>query len=299
MTGAEAFGHWLIGWLQAAGSPELDGVARIFSFLGDEEFYLLLLPLLLWTVHRRVGLHLAVLLLASAWINAALKALAGLPRPDPTLVDVMIVESAGGLPSGHAQNALVVWGYLAWALLRRRFGAGGGTPRMAPTFVWGGALVLTLLIGWSRLHLGVHFPHDLLAGWLAGALLLAGALSLEQRGLLEPERFRTPSAHLLLLLPLAMLLVYREHTALPAASALLGAGVGMALLGGCAMPEIPRRFGTGVVRLLVGLVGVGILWFGVPALPLPGEEAPRILRYLLLGGWLTGGAPFLFRRLGI
>src|SRR5262249_48962348 len=63
-----------------------------------------------------------------------------------------------GVPSGHSQNAVATWGSLA-AYINR-------------PWAWIIALVLILLVGLSRMYLGVHFPHDVVLGWAIGSLLL-------------------------------------------------------------------------------------------------------------------------------
>jgi len=299
-----SFGHDLIAWLQEARTPFLDGVAHGFSFLGDEPFYLLLIPVLYWTVDRVVALRLTVILLVSTWINGTVKALVDLPRPSPVEVQVLAHEPTGGVPSGHAQNAVVVWGYLA---------------SVRPA-VWavGGAVLAALGIGASRLYLGVHFPHDLVAGWLLGLLILfvflryrarveevlGGFLRGSAKGTPFSSSSPTPAGWALLLLlaggiPLLMLLLYREHEALPAAAALLGAGLG-------AVWERTRiRFSARgpllhlVPRLAVGFAVALLIWMGLRE-PLAALGDPgRILRYALLGVWITAGAPLLFIALGI
>lgn len=299
-----AFGHDLIAWLQRARTPLLDGVAHGLSFLGDEPFYLLLIPVLYWTVDRVVALRLTVILLVSTWINGTVKALVDLPRPSPAEVEVLAHEPTSGVPSGHSQNAVVVWGYLA---------------SVRPT-AWtvGGAVLAALAIGASRLYLGVHFPHDLVAGWLLGLVILFVFLRYRARveevlgGFLRGSAGGTPFSvssptpagwALLLLLaggiPLLMLLLYREHEALPAASALLGAGLG-------AVWERTRiRFSArGPLlhlgpRLVVGFAVVLLIWMGLRE-PLAALGDPgRIFRYAFLGAWITAGAPLLFITLGI
>src|SRR5687767_14410204 len=111
---------------------------KILSFLGSEQFYLLIMPALLWCVNARLGLRVGVLFLLSANLNGALKLFFHAPRPAwiDTKIIAHAVEASFGFPSGHAQNAVAVWGLLA--------------VRAKKPLIWGAALVLAVFIGVSR-----------------------------------------------------------------------------------------------------------------------------------------------------
>jgi membrane-associated phospholipid phosphatase len=133
---------------------------EVFSFFGTENFFLLLLPALYWCMEAGIGLRVGIILLMSTSVNDALKMAFHGPRPYWYSSDVIgfASETSFGVPSGHAQIAVGVWGMLA-ASIRKGWG-------------WLIAILIILLIGISRIYLGVHFPHDVILGWLIGALLL-------------------------------------------------------------------------------------------------------------------------------
>ena len=93
---------------------------QLFSFLGSEEFYLFIAPFLYWCIDQSLGLRLAIGLMVSNWINLCLKQVLLLPRPYwiSRQVNAWASESSFSLPSGHAQNAVVVWGLLAASVRR-------------------------------------------------------------------------------------------------------------------------------------------------------------------------------------
>lgn len=85
-----------------------------------------------------------------------------LERSRPTLVDHLVNESSMSFPSGHAANSAIV--YLTIAVLFMRIEPKLGTR----LFVLIAAILIVTAIGVSRVALGVHWPSDVLAGWLFG-----------------------------------------------------------------------------------------------------------------------------------
>lgn len=83
-------------------------------------------------------------------------------RPRPTMVDHLVAEHSFSFPSGHATNSAIL--YVTLALLFWQSSARRSTRR----FILAAALLLALMIGISRVALGVHYPSDILAGWLLG-----------------------------------------------------------------------------------------------------------------------------------
>lgn len=85
-----------------------------------------------------------------------------LERPRPTLVDHLVAETSMSFPSGHAANSAIV--YLTIAVLFMRI-----EPKLSTRlFVLAASIMIVTAIGVSRVALGVHWPSDVLAGWLFG-----------------------------------------------------------------------------------------------------------------------------------
>jgi undecaprenyl-diphosphatase len=119
------------------------------------------------------------LLTAAAVTGGALMA-AGLKlvysRARPEIVAHLVATDSTSFPSGHAADSAIV--YLTLAALV----AGTVTSSTQRRYLIAAAFALTLLIGFSRVYLGVHYPSDVVAGWIVGALW-AGAASLAVRQL--------------------------------------------------------------------------------------------------------------------
>lgn len=104
-------------------------------------------------------------------------------RPRPDLVAHLVMVDTTSFPSGHAMNSAVV--YLTLGALLSRTHA----ERTTRVYILGVAIALTLTIGFSRVFLGVHWPSDVLAGWIIGAFWAAlcslAAKLLQQRGSID------------------------------------------------------------------------------------------------------------------
>ena len=96
-------------------------------------------------------------------------------RPRPTLVPHLVDVTSTSFPSGHATDSAIVYLTLA-ALLARTV-----PERAMRIYIIGVAILLTLLIGCSRVFLGVHYPSDVVAGWTLGAAWALGCSLLYTR----------------------------------------------------------------------------------------------------------------------
>ncbi len=307
-------------------APWLVAPARFFSFLGTEEFYLLLLPFLYWCVDVRLGLRVGVILTVSDSLNIFFKLLFHQPRPFwvSNRVRAFGVEGSYGLPSGHAQHGMAVWGTLAAAVRRR--------------LRWLMA-ALIFLIGYSRIVLGVHFPTDVLGGWLIGGLILWAFLKWETAVVAWCNRFTlaqkiglafTASIVLLLICIAGLAFVPptdpsqweivagRALSLAPGQSAIhprgttgmFGvAGTFFGLVAGAILLfqrggfDVRGLWWKRILRFVLGMIGLMILWLGLRAV-LPRDaallsQALRYLRYALTSFWVACGAPWVFIRLGL
>jgi membrane-associated phospholipid phosphatase len=267
--------------------PALDLFFQAFTFLGEPQFYVLMLPLLVWCVDVRMGARVGVFLLLSSQLNAVLKELFHQPRPcdfDPRLQ--LAWFEGYGFPSGHAQFVVAFWGAMAaWA--RKRW-------------LWVLVGVLSLLVGFSRFYLGVHFPQDIVAGWALGGLSLLVYLAAQpgfERWLAKLElRWQ-----LLLAagVPLLLFVTAPGKSVATAMGALAGAGVGFVLLRRYVPFSPAGPLWQRIVRFVVGAAVVVPLYVGFSVVSLAEDSwlylAARFFSFVLLGMWGTLGAPWLFK----
>jgi len=276
-------------WFQQF-SPGLDTLFKMFTFLGDEQFYLILLPLVYWSIDRATGVRLMIVTLSSSLVNTVAKTLGGQPRPftyDNRVV--RLVDASGyGLPSGHTQSAVVVWGFIATQARRR--------------WVWLLAGLLAIGVGLSRIYLGVHFPTDVVGGAILGALVLIIWLRYGRRA--EIWFCRLPLNRQLALttaIPLMAMI------AAPTEDVVTAGGTFVGMCAGVILERSSLRFATDgpiisrVSRFIVGGSVLIALWWGLRTV-LDGLEPAlvfRMLRYGVVGFWGAYGAPWLFLKTGL
>jgi membrane-associated phospholipid phosphatase len=309
-----------ISFLQGLGDWLLP-VMYFFTSLGYESFYLVVMPLFYWCIDSLIGARLALMLVLTGGLNEILKLAFHAPRPSWVIPEVKVshAETNFAMPSGHAQNAVGFWGLLAHSL--------------GKTWIWIISILVAFLIGVSRLYLGVHFPRDVLVGWLVGALLLWLFIRLEapigdwvKR---QPRwmQFAVSLAGSIIILLVGNLVLWTlrdwtipqawlENTAQDLAAPpdplnrgpiTTIAGFFFGLTSGLVLNDMKGGFSVKgplvkrALRYILGMVGTLAFWSGLKAIFPSGEELlPQILRYVryaLTGFWVTGLAPMAFRAL--
>lgn len=112
---------------------------------------------------RKVGSALFVVMAVSTGAIGSTLLKSVFERPRPDLVSHLVTVNTTSFPSGHAMNSAVVYLTLGALLARTR------TERITRVYILSVAVVLTLMIGFSRVYLGVHWASDVIAGWVVGA----------------------------------------------------------------------------------------------------------------------------------
>ena len=319
----------IIKAIQVMENPVLTAIMKFITAFGTEAFYIPVVLLVLWWVNEKQGIRLGILIVVSAWINGLMKELLGQPRPynlDPSVGRAF--EPSYGAPSGHAQMSLCFWIFIAiWlsrALKEKSAMLQAGEKERSDSrsiLIWSATVLLILLIGFTRLYLGVHFPTDLFAGWILGGIILVlwfiPGLILEKRIVSMGGRIQNILAAII---ALVMNGLYPKDRSLPAL--FLGVCLGYTLMKS-RFPFSPREEVNGkkpgihilILRCLAGFIGVAIIYLGLKLIfpgegslfsriPAWGQDSPfyelgRFVRYGLIGIWASAGAPYLFQRLNL
>ncbi|NUK95230.1 phosphatase PAP2 family protein [Streptomyces lunaelactis] len=136
-----------------------------------------------WLCLRRewlLALWVAVTSAVGTYVQQGLKSAVGQERPQWS--DPVDTANYAAFPSGHAMTAMVTCALLLWLLKRHAVAAG--------LWRWCAAAAAASVVGvgLTRLYLGVHWPSDVLGGWLMGACLVALSVAAYERMVLSRER---------------------------------------------------------------------------------------------------------------
>jgi len=298
-------------------------IMQFFSFLGTEQCFLLIIPLIYWTMDVSLGIRLALMLLLSGGINTIIKFAFHLPRPYWINPDVKALagETSFGFPSGHSQISLSVFGLL------------GISKKNKPLISI--LSILIIFIGISRAYLGVHFLTDVLGGWLIGFGVLLLFIKFEKyvaswffkHSFSFQLLFSFFSSLLLLLVTFGIQSILQgwetpigwvaniqssnfpqTYDPLNPSGMIAIAGMWFGTLAGFSWYRISfkdNRINSSptnqMIMNIIGLIGLFFLWYGLgmifPNTPEIISSGLRYFRYFFVGIWITGAAPTVFRKL--
>jgi membrane-associated phospholipid phosphatase len=297
----------------------LTPIMKGLSFLGTEDFFLLAMPVIFWCLDTGLGLRLGFLILTSSSLNSWLKYAFHGSRPYwfAPRVKGLASETSFGFPSGHSQNAVVIWNRIALWIKR--------------TWVWILAIIITLGIAFSRLYLGVHFLSDVIGGLLVGVIFLVVFVLLEKpvirlwkhislpvqivigflasaiiigvellfarslAGYVIPSDWLANAAKAF---PMIAIVPIDISGAFTVAGTLFGMIVGISWINTRGGFQVAVKWHHKLFSLIIGLIGLFAIRMGLdlvfPADPNWVGYLFRYLRYFLVGIWVTGFAPMIF-----
>lgn len=227
---------------------------RFVTEFGGTLIYLAIFFILFWGVNKNLARNLLIVYVASNCVNFYAKSIIGRERP-PESNWLLIGASHLSTPSGHAQSSSTFWGYIA--LKSRR------------AIMWIISIIIILLVGLSRLYLGVHWLGDILTGWLFGIILLDVVLILET----PIKKFVSKYNIILIYLGLAILglvvmlltetFLQIEYNFGSTGGQMIGLGLGFALeekfVNFDANNNVDKKWKV-VLRILIGILLIAIVY---------------------------------------
>lgn len=152
----------IIKWLQQFRTSFLDFLFEFITYFGEEMIVIALLGFIYWVINKDIGKRLAMTVFVSIGINSMLKVL--IARPRPFQVDDSIsnlrpeTSSSYAMPSGHTQTAGTTFFGLAYFFKKK--------------YLIISAILITLLVGFSRLYIGVHYLSDVVVGAILSLIIV-------------------------------------------------------------------------------------------------------------------------------
>lgn len=156
--------EWQLAWMhqlqEVCRSPLMDTFFLWWNFVDTATFMILLIPLVALFYRWELALKILGCALFGWVLNLCLKSIFQVPRPFVFDPSIAILEVGGwSFPSGAAQTAIWLPGlFLLYTDYRLK---------------WWGAVSFAFLLSFSRVYLGVHYPLDILGGWIVGGFILA------------------------------------------------------------------------------------------------------------------------------
>lgn len=148
------FGTQLIEVLQRLLAPGFNRIFETITLLGNDAVLVALTAIVYWCFDKRKGRLVTYILFLGAYLNFFLKILIPWPRPPVDLRIVEKTEMSNGFPSGNAQDATTFWTWISLDFRNRALAVLG--------------TLIALAVGISRIYLAVHYPAQVIGGWLIG-----------------------------------------------------------------------------------------------------------------------------------
>lgn len=284
--------------IQKMSNSFLDKVFIRATMMGEEYFLIFVTVMIFWCINKKVGYKLGFVVLTSSILNSVIKdvfhallvdgklgdkakAFFHINRPigEPGIRSLRVKTATGwSFPSGHTQETVSLWGTLMLTLRKR--------------WVYSLGTVYILLVGFSRLYLGVHWPSDVVGGLIIGVLWTLLACWVFDKS------YENHNKALLLCAIVPMLfgmLYWKESSYYKLCGMLCGFYIGYNIEDKFINFNVNASFWDQIIKLLSGIAVIFLIKI-VVKLILPVSIISNFIRYFIIGLWVTAGAPFTFKR---
>ena len=272
----------IIKFVQSFSNPFLDHFFQLVTMLGEELFFMLILSIIYWCIHKEFGYRLGLAYLSTVAVNTALKEMFRVPRPigRPGIRSLRIETADGSsFPSGHSQCTATFWTSVMIQFRKK--------------WIYVVGAILTLAVGFSRIYLGVHWLTDVIGGIIIGVLWVF----ISNKIFDHAQKTGNPAIFLSILIPAILGMVF-IHTAnyYKVSGTAISFVVGYLIETRYINFQPKTVFWKQLIKLAAGFGGLFGIRFGLKFL-LPPVIFSDFCRYFLMGIWLTVIAPWLFKML--
>jgi len=271
----------IIKFIQSTTSPFLDGFFQMVTMTGEEYFYIIAAAVIFWCINKKFGYKLGFALLTGAIVNTVLKDVINSARPIgvPGIRSLRLQTATGqSFPSGHTQGSTIFW--VSWIVKVRK------------RWIYIVGVTAILLVGYSRIYLGVHYPIDIIGGIVVGFTwvfisnyIFDYADSTRRRWVL-----------MIIVIPMLIgMIFFKEKTYYTISGTVLGFYIGYILESRYVQYDVENSLVVQLMKLIFGLA-ILLLFKNVLKTILPINMVADFFRYFIIGLWITVGAPSIFKR---
>lgn len=271
----------IIKSIQTIISPFGDIFFQIVTMTGEEYFYIIAAAIIFWCINKKFGYKLGFALLTSTIVNIALKEVVNAVRPIgvPGIRSIRLETATGqSFPSGHTQGATTFWTSCIIKIKRK--------------WIYIVGIIAIILVGISRLYLGLHYPIDVIGG------IVIGLICVYISNYIFDYAQYTKNAWVLMIIivpALIGMIWFREKTYYTIAGTVLGFYIGYIVESKYIQYDVRNTALKQLMKLVFGL-GIPIIVKSILKKVLPINIFSDFFRYMLIGLWITVGAPCIFKR---
>ena len=266
--------------IQSIANPFFDFLFQLITICGEQIVLISIISIIYWALDKKFGEYIAYSVLTSVLLNNAIKDIFKMKRPiGEEGIRTLREQTATGysFPSGHTQSASSFYGSMAIYLKNR--------------VMYIIATVMIILIGFSRLYLGVHYPKDVIVGGILGVLTSLICYKLYNR--VENK---------MLLYVVTFAIFIPALTFAHSADFIKGMGTYLGFIIGIYIEKRYVNFstegntGNKIIRVLLGIVILLVLQLGLKVI-LPSGTIFSFIRYALISLIGIGVYPMIFKNL--
>ncbi len=312
MTGVTFYFEWevkLIEWLQSMMGDAAVALASFITLFGEETIMVLILAILYFCYDKEFGIYIGENITLGLVLGPMIKNIFVRRRPyfdNKGIKCLKMVNSYGDMyditaqgfsfPSAHSTDSVIVYGSIPFFLSRNK--------RRGTKIFLVIAIVLSLLVGISRFSLGVHYPTDVMTGWILGLFCLLVMTFLQRK--IGTDSNKRHLMHLIIFLISSIGIFYCKSDDYFTG---LGTMAGFYLASLFEEKYVNFEKSSGIPESVIRLIGGGIIYFSLNMLiKLPfseefrssatmGSFLFRFIRYTIVCFVVLGVYPMLFKYL--
>lgn len=274
----------ILKYIQSFSNPFLDSFFELVTMLGENIFFIAVIAVFYWCFNKTFGYKLAFVYLTSGAFNTIIKEIVKFPRPiGYEGIRSSRIKTAGGysFPSGHTQQSTSLFSTLMIEFKKK--------------WLYYIGVLGILLVGFSRMYLGVHWPTDVIGGLIIGILWTIFVIKIFDWSIDKGN----PMLLGVLVIPMIIcLLFFQTATYYKATGTLIALWIGYIIEDKYINYVTKAIWWKQIIKLVIGFLGLILIKVYLKKL-LPQTIYSDFLRYALMGIWVTVISPIIYRALNI